>query len=340
MKKLIFTSLFAAAASLSQAQTANVQIIHNCANPAFDSVSIWINNVRELPKVKFRTATAYLALTAGTPIKVAVSLTTAADTVGAFQFTYTLTANENYVLVASGTGGTTGFSPLQPFDLKVLSGARRSAQMTTNTDLVVFHGSTDAPVVDVRNAADNSVLVNDIAYGNFSSYVPVPTANYRLNVTNSAGTTVVASYQANLTALNLSGASLTVLASGFLAPGSNSNGPAFGLWAATTAGGALVQLPLAPAVSVNEEIVQFENLSVFPNPAQDMLNIAFNTAENTDLSVQISDMIGRTVYTKQLGTVNGQQNLEISTQNLPNGLYQVALLSNKGLTTQKIMIQK
>ncbi len=342
MKNFIFTSLFASAALFAQAQqSANVQIIHNCANPGASLVDIWINNLLELEDINFRTATGYVGLPAGVPLNIAVIGAGSPDTVGAFQFVVTLTANENYVVVASGTAGdATDFSPVQPFDLKIYSGARRSAQMPANTDILVMHGCTDAPTVDVRNAANNGVLVDDISYGTFATagYLSLPAnANYVVNVTDATGATTVASYQAPLQTLNLAGAAITVLASGFLTPSANSNGPSFGLWVAPSTGGALIQLPLA--VSVNET-AQLENLSMFPNPAQDVLNIAFNAAENTDLSIQISDVVGKSVYTQQLGAINGQQNLQISTQNLPNGVYQVALVSNKGLTTQKIMIQR
>jgi len=340
MKKSVFTSIFASAALFAQAQTAQVQIIHNCADAAASMVGVWVNNTEVADSVMFRTATGFASLTAGTPIDISITAPNSPDTVGAVaRFTVTLTPNESYIVVADGIVSSTGYNPsnqVAPFDLKIYSGARQTAQMMTNTDVLVHHGCTDAPTVDVRTIG-NAVLVDDASYGDFAGYLALPNADYVINVTDATGSTVVASYQAPLSTLSLGNQAITVLASGFLNPANNSNGPAFGLWVALPAGGALVQLPLA--VSVNK-IEQVENISMFPNPAQDVLNLGFNAVENTDLNIQITDAVGRLVQQQQLANVSGQQNLQISTQNLPNGAYQVTLRSNKGLTTQKLLIQK
>jgi Secretion system C-terminal sorting domain/Domain of unknown function (DUF4397) len=338
MKKLIFTSLFAFSAVLSQAQDAYYQIIHNCADAAAATVDVWINNAKAYDNVAFRTATSFDTTTAGVPIVVSICGGNSTDTIGAVRtFTVTLTANTAYVIVADGIVSSTGYSPVQPFDLKIYSGARQAATMATNTDVLVHHGCTDAPMVDVREASAGTVLVNDASYGDFAGYLSLPVADYNINITDAAGANVVASYQAPLATLGLGGRSLTVLASGFLNPAMNSNGAAFGLWVATAAGGALIPLPLATSINRTSEVSEMQ---VFPNPAQNNINLSFKAEQNTDVAVQITDALGQLVYEQQLGNIYGQQNIQIATQNIPNGIYNLSLRSSKGVKTSRLLIQK
>jgi hypothetical protein len=184
--------------------------------------------------------------------------------------TATLNSANKYIVVAEGIISSTGYNPAPAFGLNVYATAQEEATNYSNTDVLVVHGATDAPVVDVR--AGTTVLVDDIAYGTINAnYLNLPTNDYVIDVTDAAGTTVVESYSAPLQSLNLNGAAITVLASGFLAPNVNSNGPAFGLWAALPAGGNLVMLPVA--TSVKEVSAGTQRLELFPNPANSMIEL-------------------------------------------------------------------
>ena len=52
------------------------------------------------------------------------------------------------------------------------------------TDILVFHGATDAPTVDVAETAvlGGATLVNDLSYGELAGYLEVPTGDYTLGV--------------------------------------------------------------------------------------------------------------------------------------------------------------
>ncbi len=58
---------------------------------------------------------------------------------------YTLEQGVTYQLIAEGMLEEQGFDPFIPFDLAVFSDARQSALVTGNTDILIHHGSTDAP---------------------------------------------------------------------------------------------------------------------------------------------------------------------------------------------------
>lgn len=230
--------------------SARVQVIHNSADAAASEVDVYLDGVLTLDNFTFRTASPFIDVPAGTPISVAVApsnSTSVGDAIATFP--YTLTEDETYVLVADGIVSPTGYTPSSAttagFDIKVYGMGREASSASGNTDLLVHHGSTDAPTVDVNEESGPSILVNDISYGEFdpNGYLELPTADYTINISTADGVTVVASYDAPLATLNLNDAAAVVVASGFLDPSVNSNGPAFGLWVALPSGGALVELP-------------------------------------------------------------------------------------------------
>src|SRR5690606_3719792 len=115
----------------------------------------------------------------------------------------------------------------------------------SNSDVLVFHGSTDAPVVDVvETGVGAGTIVDNLAYGNYAEYLELPTDDYVLDIRDETGTVTVARYVAPLATLGLEGAAMAVVASGFLGPSGTTNGAAFGLFVALPAGGALVALPV------------------------------------------------------------------------------------------------
>ncbi len=110
---------------------------------------------------------------------------------------------------------------------------------------LVHHGSTDAPTVDVyETGVGAGMIVDNLMYADFAGYLELGVLDYVLEIRDETGTTTVASYDAPLATLGLDGAAISVIASGFLNPANNSNGPAFGLYVALATGGDLVMLPV------------------------------------------------------------------------------------------------
>jgi hypothetical protein len=230
--------------SLSNAQTARLQVIHNAADPAADSVDIYLNGALTLNNFKFRTATPFIDAPAGVPINVGVapaSSSSAADTIKNFQVT--LASGQKYIAIANGVlnphnfasnpdGRSTGFTLL-------IKSAAKEAGSGGNVEFTGLHGATDAPTVDIV-ARGVATLVNNAAYGDITGYIAVPPAKYILDVKDSSGTTRVATFSADLS--GLANGTAVVFASGFLNPSANKNGKAFGLFAAL-ANGTVVAFP-------------------------------------------------------------------------------------------------
>lgn len=296
LKHTLITALLFGGSLVSTAQTARIQVIHNCADAAADSVDVYLNGTKIFDNFAFRNATAFTSVPAGVLLNVDIApknSTSVAQSIANFQ--YTLTANEKYVLVANGIVSPSGYSPAPPFDLDVFTPAKEDASMMSNTEVLVVHGSTDAPTVDVQVPGAGTVI-NDLPYGNFQGYLNLPTADYTLNVTDASGTTVVKSYQAPLATLNLQGEALVVVASGFLTPANNNNGPEFGLWVALPAGGPLVELPSSTAnvqIIHNSADLAASTVDIWLNDELAIDNFTFRTATSwLDLPAEVTVQVG------------------------------------------------
>ena len=259
MKKLFYSLIIGGSLlpSFANAQTARLQIVHNSADAAASSVDIYVNGALTYNDVDFRTATAFGDVPAGVELNVGIALSTSTsvnDTL--VNFPVTLAANETYVVVADGIISGSGYTLPNSFGLSVYGMGRESATNSANTDVLVHHGATDAPTVDVyETGVGAGLIVDDLAYTDFQGYLELPTADYTLEVRDATGAVTVAAYSAPLSTLSLDGNALIVVASGFLNPANNNNGADFGLFVALPSGGALIPLPAVNSTTARLQII-------------------------------------------------------------------------------------
>jgi len=234
-----------------QPEPARVQVIHNSADLAAEVVDVWLDDVKLIENFAFRTATPFIDAPTGVEFTIAIQppgSTSPEDPL--WSQDYTLDFDETYLLVASGIVSASGYDPVEPFDIYVFPLAREEATQASNTDLLAFHGSTDAPTVTIwETGVGAGEIIDDFSYGDFAGYLELETLDYVIEVRDETGTVVVASYSAPLASLGLDGAAITAVASGFLDPSNNSNGAEFGIWVALASGGDLIPLPVYPPPS-------------------------------------------------------------------------------------------
>jgi hypothetical protein len=80
------------------------------------------------------------------------------------------------------------------------------------------------------------------------------------------------------------------------------------------------------------EISNFNSFSIYPNPAQTLINIEFENASSKNYTLSIVNVLGQTVYSKQ----TSDSKLQISVDEFPNGIYTVQVQSKKGMLSKKI----
>lgn len=110
-------------------------------------------------------------------------------------------------------------------------------------------------------------------------------------------------------------------------------------------GGAFAAFDYNPFEKVStvsaEEVVVANDIAVFPNPAQNELNVNFEVKDATQLSVNIHNTLGQVVETVSAAKYTaGTHTLAINTAKLTNGMYMLTIQSENGSTAQKFTVSK
>jgi len=321
--------------------TARVQVIHNSADAAAEVVDVWLNDILLIDDFTFRTATPFIDAPAGVEFTIAILPSDSESPENPiWSNNYTLAGNEKYILVANGLVVEANYDPFIPFDIYVYALGREVATNTMNTDVLVFHGSTDAPTVDVVEVGVGAgTIVNNLEYGVFADYLELPTDDYILDIRDETGTVTVATYSAPLETLGLFGYSASVVASGFLNPSNNNNGASFGLYAVLATGGDLIPLPVVTSVLENES--NDLSISAFPVPARDVININMQLEKNSNVNIEMYNFLGNIVYEFNSGMLMaGSQTGKIDVSNFAEGMYLVRVTTGTSTLTTKVKIVK
>ncbi len=89
-------------------------------------------------------------------------------------------------------------------------------------------------------------------------------------------------------------------------------------------------------VSTNELNTVAQNLRVYPNPADEVLNIQFDAMNTQSLNIAVINSVGKMVFEQNLGVVSGQRNITIDTDLFASGIYNVVL--SNGFSNQNVKV--
>lgn len=96
---------------------------------------------------------------------------------------------------------------------------------------------------------------------------------------------------------------------------------------------------VSTVVSVNENDF-FTSLNIFPNPAQDVTNVALGLSEAAVVSIDVINMLGQTVMSENFGTLPaGAQQVELNVSALESGMYLVNVTANGNVSTMRVTLK-
>ena len=81
-------------------------------------------------------------------------------------------------------------------------------------------------------------------------------------------------------------------------------------------------------------------LSVFPNPTNGELIADFTLEESADVRFELYDMVGsRTILASEENFAAGPHRNEMNVEQVPSGIYQLAIKTNKSVISRKVIVQ-
>jgi len=335
-------------------KTASLQVIHNAADPAAETVDIYLNRTLLLDDFGFRSATPFVDAPSGVNLNIAVAPSTSTgpdDAVAGFNLT--LEPDERYLVMAAGVLEPTSFAANPDgretgFNLYVEDRIHRNAFFGL-AKFITCHGATDAPTVNIttRRRWCRRRLIRDLTYGEFERYRWLRADDCLLTVTSDADHSLLGIFQADLGCLRDHPGVLFV--SGFLDPQANQDGPALGLYLALP-DGQVVELPRLswPRAMAKGQVTDAETLPTkfcleqnYPNPFNPTTTIAYSLPENCQVRLEIYNLLGQRVATLVEGwETAGQRAVRWDASDLASGVYVCRLTAGEHAQTRKMTLLK
>lgn len=91
-----------------------------------------------------------------------------------------------------------------------------------------------------------------------------------------------------------------------------------------------------PSIAVEENGSTIA-LSVFPNPAKDIINVTMGLMQTENVSMTITDALGRVVYNNVYKEVSNQT-VQVDLSSVRKGVYNITLQTNTGRVTKRIIL--
>jgi hypothetical protein len=92
--------------------------------------------------------------------------------------------------------------------------------------------------------------------------------------------------------------------------------------------------------ATNNTFLNKEAITIFPNPVNDDYHLVVEVSRKQDVSVVITDIMGRTISTEVMALSSGKNDFKRPASGLVSGLYIVKLIDANGQTIYTGKLQK
>ncbi len=92
-------------------------------------------------------------------------------------------------------------------------------------------------------------------------------------------------------------------------------------------------------VGIDENIGDYENVSVYPNPSSDILNVSFEVEKAGELEVKLINLNGQVIRNEVINNFNGQFKHSFDISDEAKGIYILSIISEKGKIDKKIVLR-
>ena len=96
---------------------------------------------------------------------------------------------------------------------------------------------------------------------------------------------------------------------------------------------------LVGVVEITREGVSFNVNELYPVPAYDFVNVEYEIATSSDITIEVLDMLGRVKFANNIVAVQGANNLTIDVNDYPQGVYFLTIKVGDSVTTKKFVVE-
>jgi hypothetical protein len=103
----------------------------------------------------------------------------------------------------------------------------------------------------------------------------------------------------------------------------------------------VIDAVLLPATSVNERIIEAVDVTIYPNPASDFVNVRYQVVEPAEIKLEMYDIIGQRVHFQDEGyAYEGTYDVEMPLQGLESGMYILIINTGKSQIANSVRIME
>ena len=80
-------------------------------------------------------------------------------------------------------------------------------------------------------------------------------------------------------------------------------------------------------------------LTLFPNPNNGSFNLEFNDMNAENVTISVTDLNGRTVFTENIGTISTNTNHNVNIENIASGYYNINIDIDGAISTERFIVK-
>lgn len=214
---------------------------------------------------------------------------------------------------------------------------------TRTAGALISVNTTISGLIGVSGDNDYYKFVTTSGLTNIKVILDQLPADYDLKLYNSSGTTLTTSQNGGTTSEQII-RNTTTAATYYLRvygySGANNATSCYHLTVNTSGSTFRTTNQLADEGSLNAlKINGIDELSVYPNPATDKLNLNFFITENATITANVIDMIGKTVMNQNFTAQEGFNQSALDISSLNNGIYFLRIQQNDQIVVKKFVVK-
>jgi hypothetical protein len=93
------------------------------------------------------------------------------------------------------------------------------------------------------------------------------------------------------------------------------------------------------STGVEDQNADFDQLRVYPNPAENLLNISFSIDQTQSFDIKLISVTGKVVYAESTQDFTGQYINRIDLSNMAKGVYILNMQSETGTVNKKVVVK-